>query len=133
MVEPINPLNPQTASLFWHTYLLPAYPTNFSSARDMQQAKLWTVIVWSIWKHHNLKLWNNVTKMNLQIFARAKHMCIRDDEGRFVLAKTMWSTPICEVDVGEALGLLCAINWVHELQLEGVDFVMDSKKEKLTL
>jgi ribonuclease HI len=55
-------------------------------------------------------------------------MCIRDDEGGFVLAKTMWSSPICNVEVGEALGLLHTINWVHDLQLEGVDFVLDSKK-----
>jgi hypothetical protein len=26
------------------------------------------------------------------------------------------------------VGLLHAINWVHALQLEGVDFVLDSKK-----
>jgi hypothetical protein len=25
-------------------------------------------------------------------------MCNRDDEGGFVLAKTMWSSPICNVD-----------------------------------
>ncbi|CAJ2657411.1 unnamed protein product [Trifolium pratense] len=55
-------------------------------------------------------------------------ICIRDDEGRFVLAKTMWSSPTCEVDLEEALGLLHTINWVHELQLEGVDFVLESKK-----
>ncbi|PNX87003.1 cytochrome p450 [Trifolium pratense] len=42
-------------------------------------------------------------------------MCIRDDEGRFVLAKTMWISPICSVDLGEALRLIHAINWVREL------------------
>jgi ribonuclease HI len=54
-------------------------------------------------------------------------MCIRDDQGRFVLAKTEWLTPIHDVDLGEALGLLHAINWVHELELENVDFELDSK------
>ncbi|PNX70857.1 cytochrome p450, partial [Trifolium pratense] len=54
-------------------------------------------------------------------------MCIRDDEGRFVLAKTIWKSPICNVDLGEALGLLHAIRWVQELQLGNVDFAMDSK------
>jgi hypothetical protein len=39
----------------------------------------------------------------------------------------VWSSPICNVDVGEALGLLHDINWVHNLQLEGLDFVLDSK------
>ncbi|PNX79569.1 cytochrome p450 [Trifolium pratense] len=55
-------------------------------------------------------------------------MCIRDCEGCFVLAKTMSITPLCNVDKGEALGLLYAINWVHDLQLEGVDFALASKK-----
>jgi hypothetical protein len=27
-------------------------------------------------------------------------MSIQDDDGRFVLAKTMWPSPICEIDVG---------------------------------
>ncbi|PNX85866.1 cytochrome p450, partial [Trifolium pratense] len=54
-------------------------------------------------------------------------MCIRDDQGRFVLAKTEWPTPIHDVDMGEALGLLHAINSVHELQLKNVDFELDSK------
>jgi hypothetical protein len=54
-------------------------------------------------------------------------MCIRDDEGRFVLAKTEWLTPIHDVDLGEALGLLHAINWVNDLRLKNVDFELDSK------
>jgi hypothetical protein len=32
------------------------------------------------------------------------------------------------IDVGEVLVLLHDINWVHNLQLEGVNFVLDSKK-----
>jgi len=35
--------------------------------------------------------------------------CIRDEEGCFVLAKTMWFTLLCSVDVGEDLGLYHAI------------------------
>jgi ribonuclease HI len=31
------------------------------------------------------------------------------------------------VDFGEALGLFHAIKWVNELQLDGVDFTLDSK------
>jgi len=27
-------------------------------------------------------------------------MCIRDEEGHFVRAKTMWHTPSCSVDIG---------------------------------
>lgn len=45
-----------------------------------------------------------------------------------VLAKIEWFNPICEVHIGEALGLLSALNWVHELQLgRPVDFEFDSK------
>jgi len=55
-------------------------------------------------------------------------MCIRDEEGCFIRAKTMWHTPLCSVDIGEALGLHHAIRWVHELQLQNVDFEVDSKR-----
>jgi hypothetical protein len=40
-------------------------------------------------------------------------ICIRDVQGRFVLAKTVWTSPNMNVDVGEAKGLLYAIQWVH--------------------
>jgi len=33
-------------------------------------------------------------------------MFLRDEEGAFVLAKTMCFTPLCTVNVGEALSLL---------------------------
>lgn len=32
-------------------------------------------------------------------------MCICDDEGKFVLVKIEWFTPLCEVDIGEVVGL----------------------------
>jgi len=54
-------------------------------------------------------------------------VCIRDDEGRYVLAKTEWTSPLLEVDLGEALGLLSAMYWVRDLQLGIVDFELDSK------
>ncbi|MCH81405.1 cytochrome P450 [Trifolium medium] len=53
--------------------------------------------------------------------------CIRDDQGSFVLAKTEWFSPICEVDMGEAQGLLRAFKWVRDLQLDNVDFELDAK------
>lgn len=53
-------------------------------------------------------------------------ICIRDDDP-FVLAKTEWISPIVFVDIGEALGLLLASEWVHELRLDTVDFELDSK------
>jgi hypothetical protein len=42
-------------------------------------------------------------------------MCIRDEKGRFVLAKTEWLAPLLDVDLGEALGLLSVLRWVRDL------------------
>jgi ribonuclease HI len=55
-------------------------------------------------------------------------MCIRDENGTFVLAKQEFFSPICEVHIGEALGLLSALDWVHNLNLGPVDFEMDAKR-----
>lgn len=55
-------------------------------------------------------------------------MCIRDENGHFVLARTDCFSPMCDVHVGEALGLLSAMDWVHLLQLGTVDFEMDAKR-----
>ena len=54
-------------------------------------------------------------------------VCIRDDEGRYVLAKTEWMSLLLDVDLEEALGLLSAMYWVRDLQLGIVDFELDSK------
>jgi hypothetical protein len=42
-------------------------------------------------------------------------MCIRDDEGRFVIAKTERLIPLLDVDLGETLGLLSALYWMCDL------------------
>jgi len=55
-------------------------------------------------------------------------MCIRNEEGCFLRAKTMWFSPVCSIDVGEASGLYYAIRSVHELRLQNVDFEVDSKR-----
>ena len=54
-------------------------------------------------------------------------VCIRDEEGRFVLARTEWFSPIVDVDLGGAMRLLTAMQWVKDLQLLNMDFEMDSK------
>jgi len=51
----------------------------------------------------------------------------REEMGAFILAKTEWFNPICEVHIGEVLGLLSALNWIHEHQLGPIDFELDSK------
>jgi len=55
-------------------------------------------------------------------------LCIRDEEGNFIKAKTLWSNPVCSSDVGEAMELYHAIQWIRELQLSNVDFEMGAKK-----
>jgi len=54
-------------------------------------------------------------------------MCVCDEEGRFVLAKTEWMAPLHDVDLWEVLGLLLALRWVRDLQLGSVDFELDFK------
>lgn len=39
----------------------------------------------------------------------------------------LWFTHINSVDVGEALGLNHALQWVAELRLDGMDFSLNSK------
>ena len=54
-------------------------------------------------------------------------ICVRDAEGTFVLAKTMTYPCTVSVDVGEALGLHSAVQWLSDMQLNNVDFETDSK------
>jgi len=46
----------------------------------------------------------------------------------FVLAKTEWFAPVCEVHVDKALRLLSTLEWVHQLHLGPIDFELDAKK-----
>jgi hypothetical protein len=64
---------------------------------------------------------NALNKMRIDI-------CTRDDQGRFVLARTEWISPILDVEVGEAIGLLTALNCVNDLKLLNIDFEMDCKR-----
>jgi len=54
-------------------------------------------------------------------------MCIRDAAGDYVLARTIRFTPLCVVEIGKALGLCEALQWVMELGLHNMDFSLDSK------
>jgi hypothetical protein len=73
-------------------------------------------------------------KCNIDASFSAQHnkvgtgMCIRDDQCHIVLAKTEWMTPCTDVDLGEALGLLNDLKWVNDLQLNNMDFEIDSKR-----
>jgi len=54
-------------------------------------------------------------------------ICVRDAEGTFVLAKTMTYPCTVSVDVGEALCLHSALQWLSDMQFDNVDFETDSK------
>jgi len=45
-----------------------------------------------------------------------------------VRARTNWSTPLVDVTEGEAIGLLYAIRWATEQNLNNVIFELDSKR-----
>ena len=55
-------------------------------------------------------------------------MCIRSAVSADNLAKTLWFSPVCSIDIGDALGLYHAFMWINELQLANVDFEADLKK-----
>ncbi|CAJ2632963.1 unnamed protein product [Trifolium pratense] len=148
---------------------------------NKDQQELFCVLVWSIWKRRNNKVWEDVTDSDQTVVERAKHlitswrsaqqirqsahitqpspqqtvwtkprhgrykcnvdasfsldrnkvgigMCLRDDHGRFVAARTEWIEPIVDVEIGEAIGLLYALKWVEGMQLYDTDFEMDCKK-----
>ena len=54
--------------------------------------------------------------------------CLRNDGGAFVLVRMEWLAPLCDVEVGEAVGLHTALDWISNQQFDNVDFVLDCKK-----
>ena len=151
-------------------------------------------VLWSIWKHRNLKVWDDVTETSASVVEGARTMvvdwelanshdvrvptvsttsslphngdspalalhtatrwqrplmgrykcnidaafsnslnrtgigiCIRDHDGSFVLAKMLTHPCFLLVDVGEALGLFSALQWLRDMQFDNVDFETDSK------
>jgi len=57
-------------------------------------------------------------------------ICLRDDEGTFVLAKTVNFEGVYSLEVREALGLFHAIQWLSDMQMDNIDFEVDSKITK---
>src|SRR4030067_946497 len=160
-----------------------------------EHSQHFAVVLWSIWKHRNLKLWQDASETGAQVLGRAIHMiedwreanlsfspsvgtgasntsaastshqapprgilppywkrpsrgrlkckidasfsdslnktgigiCLRDDEGTFVLAKTVSISPRCPVPLGEVLGLFHAIEWLSDMKFDNVDFALDSQ------
>jgi hypothetical protein len=54
-------------------------------------------------------------------------MCLRDEFGMYMGAKTMWFQPLMDVRIGEVVGLLSVIERVQELEFKQVVFSLDAK------
>jgi len=54
-------------------------------------------------------------------------ICVRGSEGAFVLAQSITHPCTVSVDVGEALGLHSALQWLSDMHFDNVDFETDSK------
>jgi len=54
-------------------------------------------------------------------------ICIRDDEGTFVLAKVIPISSLCSISMGEALALYHALEWLSDMSFDHVDFCSNSK------
>jgi len=54
-------------------------------------------------------------------------MCVRDDDGAFVLASTVSFSLICPVSIGEVLGLFYTLEWSSDMQMDKVDYPVESK------
>jgi len=54
-------------------------------------------------------------------------ICIRDEEGTFVLAKMVSFPCLHQVVVGEAMGLFEALQWLSDMSFDNVDYELDSK------
>ena len=54
-------------------------------------------------------------------------LCIRDEDGVFILTKSIPVSFLHSVNVGEALGLYYALEWLSDMRFDNVDFALDSK------
>jgi len=170
---------------------------NLLETLPTEQKQTLAAMVWSIWKHRNLKVWENKTETAATVVERARVMisdwqlanlslpaataavttgsaahlspnaatssspaaamvrwkkssvgrykcnvdatfsssfnrtgigiCIRDEEGTFVLAKMVSFPCLHQVAVGEAIGLFEALQWLSDMSFDNVDFELDSK------
>jgi len=57
-------------------------------------------------------------------------ICLQDKGGVFILTKTINFVGVYSVDIGEALGLFHALQSVSDMQLDNIDFEVDSKTTK---
>jgi len=106
--------------------------------QDWKTARLVRCLTCVTQRHVGNSKWSkpsvNIFKCNIDVsFAKQTNkvvigICIRDETCNFVLAKTEWFESLYNVHVGEALGLLTALKWVHELILRPIDLELHAKK-----
>jgi len=54
-------------------------------------------------------------------------ICVRDSDSTFFFAKTVIYPCMVSIDVAEALGLHSALQWLSDMQMDGVDFETNLK------
>lgn len=97
---------------------------------QQQTARISTVVQqWQLPSIGRFKC-NVVTAFSEQFQRTGIGICLRDDSGTFVLAKVMHFDYLYPADVGEALGLFHAIQWMQDMQFNNVEFELDSKVTK---
>ena len=57
-------------------------------------------------------------------------ICLCDEGGVSILAKTISFVGVYSVDIGEVLGLYHALQWMSDMQLDNIDFEVDSKSKR---
>ncbi|KAJ1421430.1 Ribonuclease H-like superfamily [Sesbania bispinosa] len=107
------------------------------------------MLMWALWKRTNVKVWDGVLNDAFETTCHARQgdrlkcncdtamfkelnsfgigLCIRDEKGKFIRAKTLLHQGIPSAPEAEATGLLDAISWLRQLGLEAVDVEMDCK------
>lgn len=52
---------------------------------------------------------------------------IRDHNGSFSITQTSWTTNLLEVHKEEGMGLLCALQWLQDWEVDHIVFELDCK------
>jgi hypothetical protein len=87
---------------------------------------------WQPPEHGRMKC-NIDAALSIQRNKTGVSICIRDEDGVFVLDRTVTFIGVYLVDIGEALGLYHALQWASDMHLDNIDFEVDSKTTKVAL
>ncbi|KAJ1404858.1 SPX domain [Sesbania bispinosa] len=92
------------------------------------------MVLWSLWKQRNEKVWEGVQRATSKVVTRAQEaftdwncvkscdqngfgvgLCLRDDKGQYIKSKVLYHHGSPPPREAEALGLLDALSWLGEL------------------